>query len=1008
MSVVRLAPSLVLGLVLGLVLALPVAAPTSVAHADGVADEADLQFQIGADAYRRGDFLGAAEHFLASNRLVPNRNVMFNIARAFEQLGRFPDAYRYYVDALRGESDAAIRREVEAAIARVSPRVAVVEITSTPPGAAVYLDRTDLGSVGTTPARLGLPAGSYKILLRLDGYQPRGLGPFELKVGTRTPVDAGLTLIVGSIAVAGPPGTEVRLDTEGGPAACVVPCQVEVRPGPHQLYFSRAGFRSSPRAVTVAAGETSVVKAELTAETGSLLVSTDEPGALVEIDGRRVAFTPAVVAGVDVGHRQVRVSLRGYQPIERAVDIVADQQTDLADLSLEPVREVSAASRETQRIEDAPASVTVLDRQELAAFAYPTILEALRGVRGFAVNYDSIYGNASVRGLGQANDYNNRLLVLSDGAVLNENVLYQPFIHYDGRTDLGDVERIEIVRGPASVLYGTGAVSGVVNLVLRGRDVSDGVHAEASTYDGSTARVRFGGARHLGTDAGVWASLAMARSDGRDVDLVFDDGSGTADRHTAHGFDKFDSYTVTGKAWWKGVTLQGFYTNRHMIVPTGSFASIYDDPRNLDDDRRFLTELKYEGALSKKAQLLLRTYLNYAYYHQDAVFDITEDPADPLDQRYIETYRSWWAGAEARLALTLGPRLKLSIGSEATIHTKVAMHTGQYEQDGTFTRILNVDSPYQVVAGYALLDWEPSPRLSVQAGARFDYWNIGGNQEAAEGESNVITSFPAVSPRVAIIAKPNDKDVVKLMAGTAFRAPSAFEYYYGDNGSTQVPSSQCGETLEPENVYSIEVEASRRLARDWVGLAAAHTTYATDIVETVPVPMEARCGNDAGQIDPAVTYYRNSEVGQLLIGADLELRREWRSGTMLAAQYGVLRPRYTSAPDASVDDRALPNAPGQFASLKGVVPIVANLVTGAARVTYEDRRRVDTSSTLRTGRAVVADVVLSGVVGRHDLRYAVGVYNLFDWQYSQAAFPYASNLMPQAGRSFILSVGYQR
>jgi outer membrane receptor for ferrienterochelin and colicins len=169
------------------------------------------------------------------------------------------------------------------------------------------------------------------------------------------------------------------------------------------------------------------------------------------------------------GHRKVRVSLRGYQPVEREIDVRVNAQTDLRDIVLLPERSVSAASRETESIEDAPASVTVISAQELEAFAYPTILEALRGVRGYAVNFDSVYGNAAVRGLGTANDFSNRLLVLSDGAVLNENILYQPFIHYDGRTDLGDVQRIEVVRGPSSVLYGTGAVSGVVNLLVRRR-----------------------------------------------------------------------------------------------------------------------------------------------------------------------------------------------------------------------------------------------------------------------------------------------------------------------------------------------------------------------------------------------------------------------------------------------------------------------------------------------------------------------------------------------------------
>ena len=78
------------------------------ARADGVADEADLHFQLARRAAtQRGEFRGALEHFLFSNRLVPNRNVVFNIARTYEQLKRYADAHRYYVDALEGETNEA-------------------------------------------------------------------------------------------------------------------------------------------------------------------------------------------------------------------------------------------------------------------------------------------------------------------------------------------------------------------------------------------------------------------------------------------------------------------------------------------------------------------------------------------------------------------------------------------------------------------------------------------------------------------------------------------------------------------------------------------------------------------------------------------------------------------------------------------------------------------------------------------------------------------------------------
>src|SRR6187431_2372826 len=75
------------------------------ARADDLADQAELEFSLGAEAYQRTEYKLALEHFLISNRLVPNKNVLFNIARSYEQLKSYPAAFRYYSQALERESD---------------------------------------------------------------------------------------------------------------------------------------------------------------------------------------------------------------------------------------------------------------------------------------------------------------------------------------------------------------------------------------------------------------------------------------------------------------------------------------------------------------------------------------------------------------------------------------------------------------------------------------------------------------------------------------------------------------------------------------------------------------------------------------------------------------------------------------------------------------------------------------------------------------------------------------
>src|SRR5256885_1849032 len=113
----------------------------SAAVADGTADEADLQFRLGTAEFQRGNYEAALEHYFVSNRVAPNRNVLYNIGSAFEHLKHYADAHRYYVDALDGETDLAALKADRAALARVAPKVSVLDVATTPPGATLYIDR---------------------------------------------------------------------------------------------------------------------------------------------------------------------------------------------------------------------------------------------------------------------------------------------------------------------------------------------------------------------------------------------------------------------------------------------------------------------------------------------------------------------------------------------------------------------------------------------------------------------------------------------------------------------------------------------------------------------------------------------------------------------------------------------------------------------------------------------------------------------------------------------------
>jgi outer membrane receptor for ferrienterochelin and colicins len=957
---------------LAALVAVAIALSAAPARADGTADEADLHFRMGSNDFKRGDYEGALAHFLQSNRLAPNRNVVYNIATAYEQLQRYADAYRYYVEALTGETDARAITAVRGAIGRVAPHVAVLDVTTEPPGATLYLDRKDLGSQGRSPRPLALAEGRYRVIAELEGYEPATSEPVDAALGHEAKVSLKLRRIVGTVhvGVEGGRSAAVRVDDEKIAPACTAPCDVELPPGLHQLYFEAPGFLADPRSVTVVAHGSTNVSAELRPLTGSIVVQADERGALVTVDGKPAGFTPAVIPNVPAGRRKVKVTLRGYAPVEIEVDVVPGRQAQPDEIKLVPVREVTAVSRYRETLDDAPSSVTIISAEEIAAFGYPTLAAALEGVRGFTLSYDRAYASASVRGIGQPEDYGNRLLVLADGASLNDNIDNASAIGNNARVDLHDVDRIEVVRGPGSLLYGTGAFSGLVNVVGPSRDEPSSVHVGFGSYDDAVIHGRAGFHYDLSPDKGIWGSVSAAHSDGYDVTLPVNQPDGSTRNETASQVDAFNSVGTAGRVWWGAFTAQWYYHQRDQTVPVGAYGTPFNDPGTSLHDKRLMVEARFEPRLGDKVELYTRLHANhYESYEEFA----------PTGDGYIEDYLGTWFGAEARVVVTPLPWLRLTGGAEGQIHPQATMIGTQYMDDKPFHTYLDERDPYQFGAGYALVELSPFPWMRLSGGARAD----------------VYSTFGAVAvPRAAAIFKPVKGGVLKVMGGRAFRAPSVYEQFYNDGGVTQTRAVDParGLSLGPESIYSGEVEYSQRFREDWTVLGAAHASYVEHIIGLVPDP--------PGQT--AVQRFSNSPSPVLLAGGDLEIRRDFRSGWMLAASYCYQRAQYL---DTTMADTTLVNAPMHLAAFRGIVPLIRELVTLALRLTLEAPRRIDTESSATTRAALIADAAVSGAIRDYGLRYTVGVYNIANLQYQvPVSSTFAESTMPQNGRTFLVDL----
>lgn len=946
------------------------------APAADLAAEADLHFELGVEDYQAGRYREALEHLLLSNRLGPNKNVVFNIARCFESLGRYDQAYRYYAEYLDMETVAEGRDQADAAMERLAPLVALVEVSSEPEGAAVYVDRRDLGARGRTPLVLALSPGSHRVLLELPGFVEPEPTEVELVAGARAPVRVALERVVGSVRVEGEPeGATVRVDSEDSEARCSLPCSLDLTPGPHVVIVAAPDREAVQRVVTVGPGAVRRLRVALRAQRGSLVVSCLDEGARVSLDGReigRIGRTALTIPDIPVGPHELRVSLEGFQGWEREVTVTSGEVSSV-EVELRALREVTAASRALEAVSDAPASVTIVTEEEIRAFGFETLYEALGGVRGLFQSDDRTYQLLGFRGFARPGDYGSRVLVTVDGHAVNDDQVGAGAVGSERWTDLLDVERIEVVRGPGSALYGTNAFFGVINVVTRSRLTLRPPHVSIAASGDRTARLSVGGGHQFGRRFGFWASASGVMSQGDDFYFPeYDDGA-TSDGQ-ARGLDGFVSGSASARLWLDDLTLEGSYTRRAKHFATAQYGTLFGDDRALVDDSRAFVELRYEPVIRDRLRLSLRSYLDWTGYRGRFPYPIEDGGL--LD----DAWDGLWVGGEARGTLTLPTwSLRLTMGAEVQAHILAHLYSRTEADEEPF---LDEHPIYQVYSGYVDASARPLEWLSFALGLRYDYF-------AMEGFPS--PSLDSWSPHGALLFRLTDRDLLKVMGGMAFRAPTPYEFFYNDGGISQVQP----EGLGPETIITAETEYSHRFTEEVSLLGAVYFNVIESLIETVGLPP-----------DFEVFAYANSEEAVQTLGAELELRREWHRGWMLSAVYSHQRSRYGNVfadDDGEGASTRLTNSPEHLVGIRGVAPIVRNAASIASQLRVTSPRAT-LDPTVETDWAVLWDVVLSGRIPAAHFEYAIGVRNLLDWRCGHSGGPDMVMLsVPQPGRTFFAS-----
>lgn len=920
----------------------------------GTADEAETAFVLGNEAFIANDHRRALGYYFVSNRLAPNKNVAFNIARCYEALGDWVEAYRYFQEhALAPGAPDGNSVQSRDALVRLASKVALVEVRSTPPGAAVYIDRKELGLFGKTPRRVPVAPGTHTFIVEHPGYQPFESQPVLATTGTMKTVEALLLPVTATLDISGgPAGAKVSwLVTGQAGVVGTMPVTLVVPAGSHRLKVESPGYETREIDISLSPSERRAVVVELEAEVGTLLVNGDESGAIIRLDGVPVGFTPTVLDRVPVGRHRLEVAAEGFAPYDTEVVVVHRERREVfAQLSV--ASEVEAASRARESIADAPASVSVITSYELRMLGMVTLGDALAGQRGTYITNDYSYPSASFRGVGPLGDFGNRVQVQLDGHVMNYLYDGSSSIDLDLLVGLQGLERVEIVRGPGSALYGSGALFGALNLVTP-RDFSDRKgRVGVSGLGPSSGRLwadyttPFGERGRFWTYAGLlYTQPHSFFSPGRVGSEDFPDG-------TARNVGETTAGTSMGTVGWGPLTLAWYFNERDLASPAAPFGSAFGSPDNELLDRRAFMELRYEAPITDKIDLSARLALDHSFYN--GVYPYDRDNEDV----YVERFWDWSLSTEGRVHIRVNDQIGVLAGLllDGAADNRMRGHT-QGERELT----LDVSHPILKVAAYSTVEWQYKPELTFHGGLRFDGVSVlGGRNNNITGDPDYVGFEGSLSPRLAAVWRAARDSTLKFVAGSAFRAPTFYELTYGDGGTTQVPPKG----LEPERIWTTEVELGQRLAPDLVLNVGG---YLSSVQDSVTVT------GDGTSEDPLVYANRKNPVSSM--GLELEIVHELRRGLTFGLTYALQRSRLGGL----FSGESLENSPTHLVGGRAIIPVITKAMSLTTRATIDSGRK-DLEGRF-TGAAVVWDLGVAGYIEAISADYSLTVRNLLDWQY---------------------------
>jgi len=501
---------------------------------------------------------------------------------------------------------------------------------------------------------------------------------------------------------------------------------------------------------------------------------------------------------------------------------------------------VSIATGTKKAIHKAPSVATVITSDDIQAMGANTIhqvIETVTGIHTYPSNFNRMNPSYSIRGVHTAE--NSQVLVLVNGVRTTFAFNGAKWNIFDLGVNL--IDRVEVIRGPGSAVYGADAYSGVINIITKGTEniFKNDAGVKSGSFDTKSAWFNYG---YQQSDLklsfnGQWQDTHGDSSRVVQTDLLH--LFGLSDLSNAPGaLDTRHRYVDLHAQ----LDYNGLYANLwYLDVEGGSGAGAAQALSDNDKVTAKQTNIEIGYQTNISDDLNIDIYLFHQKYNDYTYFKIFPDGYIDMDgvkytQGYIGApegedtnygfkFISTYSGlSQHNLRVEIGYKDTEEVTDESKNFGPGIIEPGQTSQDGTLTSVKG--TPYIFLGdnsrslSYISLqdEWAFSSDWEFTAGIRYDDYSDFGS---------------TVNPRLALVWQTQYNLTTKLLYGSAFRAPSFGELYTTNN-----PVQQGNPSLDPEEIDTWELAFDYRLNFDWKILFNIYKYQASGLISPVDGKMQ--------------------------------------------------------------------------------------------------------------------------------------------------------------------------